>query len=220
MPRANVLARDAGRVAGTGTAPRRLVDLIDAEFLAGIGYDARTQLITFPDDHPLLGPLRCPVTGCSGPARIGLAAMCAGCYGRWAREPAGTVLEEFLATPKPREHPHRSGPVTTVDLARFGPALRDQVLALISLQRDSGRTGLGVSILRMFTWIEDHRIKDLNDPAFLARGNSTSMRGFSPHRLRRSAACADPPGGGETERRLESSGLRISEADAVLPRRW
>jgi len=38
MPRANVLARDAGRVAGTGTAPRRLVDLIDAEFLAGIGY--------------------------------------------------------------------------------------------------------------------------------------------------------------------------------------
>lgn len=178
MPRANVLARDAGRLAGTGTAPRRLVDLIDAEFLAGIGYDARTRRITFPDDHPLLGRLRCPVTGCSGPARIGLGAMCAGCYGRWTREPAGMVLEEFLATSKPREHRDRAGPVATVDLARFGPVLRDQVLALISLQRDSGRAGLGVSILRMFTWIEDHHIKDLNDPAFLARGNSSGLRGF------------------------------------------
>ena len=97
MPRANVLARDAGRVAGTGTAPRRLVDLIDAEFLAGIGYDARTQLITFPDDHPLLGPLRCPVTGCSGPARIGLAAMCAGCYRRWVRRISTRVCRRIRA---------------------------------------------------------------------------------------------------------------------------
>lgn len=48
MPRANVLARDAGRVAGTGTAPRRLVDLIDAEFLAGIGYAAAAMVRRSP----------------------------------------------------------------------------------------------------------------------------------------------------------------------------
>jgi len=182
-----VLARTAGPVGGEGTTPRRLVDLIDTTFLAGIGYDAGTQRITFPDDHPLLGPLYCPVAGCSGPARIGIGAICGSCYRRWVRRPAGTVLAEFLATPKPRA-PQRHRPSTftaTVDLGWYGPALRDQVLALISLQRDSGRAGLGVLILRMFSWIpgdscQDARVAGVVDSSVDARGEGTVVGGLWP----------------------------------------
>ena len=158
----------AGPVGGDGTAPRRLVDLIDAEFLAGIGYDAGTQRITFPDDHPLLGPRYVPGHRVFRPGQDRSRRDLWELLRPLGAGPAGTGWRNSWRRRNPCEHRHRPAPSppqsTSLGWSRAaGPgAGPDQPATRFR----AGRAG-GV-ILRMFSWIEDHHIDDLNDPAFLA----------------------------------------------------
>jgi hypothetical protein len=77
----------------------RLWDAVDQDFLAIMGWDPGRQVVSFPQDHPLLGWRACPVLGCHNWARSG-TGPCYGCANRWAAT-EGVSPADFAAMPKP-----------------------------------------------------------------------------------------------------------------------
>jgi hypothetical protein len=77
----------------------RLWDAVDQEFLAVMSWNPDRQVVSFPQDHSLLGWKACRVSNCRSWARSG-NGMCVGCESRWAGT-SGVSLAEFAAMPKP-----------------------------------------------------------------------------------------------------------------------
>jgi hypothetical protein len=77
----------------------RLWDAVDQGFLAMMGWNPDRQVVSFPQDHPLLGWKACRVSSCPNWARSG-NGFCVRCERRWAGTP-GVSLAEFAAMPKP-----------------------------------------------------------------------------------------------------------------------
>jgi integrase len=69
---------------------------IDPEFVALLGWDPAVKILTFPQEHPLLGWKACVVEGCD---KIGRTSkqLCAACHNRW-QNTKEVPWEEFLAT--------------------------------------------------------------------------------------------------------------------------
>jgi integrase len=77
----------------------RVWDALDEDFLALMGWHPGRRVVSFPQGHPLLGRIACPVTGCHNP-RHSSSGFCSGCEGRWAAT-EGVSLADFAAMPKP-----------------------------------------------------------------------------------------------------------------------
>ncbi len=77
----------------------RLRDAVDQEFLAVMGWNPDRQVVSFPQDHPLLGWKKCLISSCPNWARTG-NGFCVRCERRWVGT-AGVSLAEFAAMPKP-----------------------------------------------------------------------------------------------------------------------
>ena len=71
----------------------RLEALLDEGFLAGIGWDSQTMMLSLPASHPELGWPVCQVPGCDGIAetRKGATSLCAACAHYMARTGASEV---------------------------------------------------------------------------------------------------------------------------------
>lgn len=78
--------------------------LIDAGFLAEIGFDAQRKVLFTPASHPLLGWSQCQVTGCVV-VIFATQTFCSGCKRRFAV--AGLPEEQFSAIPRPADQPRR-----------------------------------------------------------------------------------------------------------------
>ncbi|MFI5783747.1 site-specific integrase [Nocardia sp. NPDC051570] len=78
----------------------RLWAEIPDEFLAVLGWSPDHRVITFPQDHPLLGWKVCEVTNCDMPAS-GVKRLCGTCQKRWsaAGEPS---IERFTVVARPQ----------------------------------------------------------------------------------------------------------------------
>jgi hypothetical protein len=70
-----------------GDSAARLEALLDDGFLAGIGWDGQTMMLSVPASHPELGWPVCQVPGCDGIAetRKGTTSLCAACAHYMAR---------------------------------------------------------------------------------------------------------------------------------------
>ena len=78
----------------------RLEALLDEEFLAGIGWDAQTMMLSLPASHPELGWPVCQVPGCDGIAetRKGATDLCAACASYMARTGTSEVPATCVKT--------------------------------------------------------------------------------------------------------------------------
>lgn len=77
----------------------RLWAAIDEEFLTVMNWDKERQVVSFPQDHPLLGQARCDVAGCL--TFISARGLCSVCRERWAGT-TGLTMAEFTAIPRTR----------------------------------------------------------------------------------------------------------------------
>lgn len=75
-------------------ALERLRALLDPAFLGSVGWDATTQVLTPPADHPQLGFGVCTVAGCLTPTNRG-DRMCATCGRQY--QASGMPLDQFRA---------------------------------------------------------------------------------------------------------------------------
>ncbi|MFI6994679.1 hypothetical protein [Nonomuraea wenchangensis] len=74
-----------------------LWSVIEPTFLTLMRWDPQVRVLTFPQDHPVLGWKVCEVRSCRQPAIY--SQMCSGCERRWRR--GNLPLQEFLAADKP-----------------------------------------------------------------------------------------------------------------------
>ncbi|MGI8312954.1 site-specific integrase [Saccharopolyspora hattusasensis] len=73
-----------------------LWEAIEPEFVTLLGWDPAVRILSFPQEHPLLGWKECLVEGCE---KIGRSSkhLCAACHNRW-QAAEETPWEEFLVT--------------------------------------------------------------------------------------------------------------------------
>lgn len=76
----------------------RIHGRLDQSVLAAVGWDAKTQIVRFPPDHPQFGYPECPVVDC-GRETTGRGNFCTGCRLRFAREDMDR--DTFIASGKP-----------------------------------------------------------------------------------------------------------------------
>lgn len=86
-----------------GEDDQRLAQLcaaIEPEFLTIMSWSAETKVLTFPQDHPLLGWHGCAVSGCwRASAKAG--GLCRACKRRWQSRKAEVSFEQFQQTLDP-----------------------------------------------------------------------------------------------------------------------
>lgn len=158
----------------------RLSELIDEEFLISIGWDRATQVVTLPPHHPRLGYSICPVPDCSAVASMSVGGLCSNCFQRWRSEEETSDLATFVSQPRTFFAQQRRTEPARLDLSGYSPLLRDQLLAVITLQRDAGRTQLAVLLRHMFNFIDRNNFTTLDDPKFLenSRRNAGGIDDF------------------------------------------
>jgi integrase len=75
----------------------RLAAILNPAFLTEVGWDPRTQVLSLPAQHPLLGRVLCRVEGCRATAHgTKIGGLCWRCFSRLTR--AGMSLEEIVSS--------------------------------------------------------------------------------------------------------------------------
>jgi hypothetical protein len=74
------------------------VDMIRPDFLAEAGWDAKRQVLSPPQDHPVIGWLVCRVDGCGAPTMYS-SRICMSCTGRLRR--SRLAVEDFVRLRRP-----------------------------------------------------------------------------------------------------------------------
>lgn len=189
MARANALNRDPQPLTGLRQPARTPADLVDDEFLADIGWNPSTCVFTLPEHHPKLGWVICPVANCTAAAGMGEKGLCPCCGTRWRGLPEPVDLATFIERPRRLEQlPPVRATTGRLDLSGFPDVLRDQLLAVISLEKESGRHQLGVLLRHAVRWVRSNHITTLDDPQFVAivngdRGGLPAFRRSAYNRL-------------------------------------
>jgi integrase len=118
---------------------KRLLALIEPTFLAAAGWDADTQVLTPPADHPQFGYQVCMVAGCTTEARR-RGGLCPSCDQHWLA--SGLDLDAFAA----------AGPKKMRVLGEFFCAVsgcgrpRKSTLARVCYTHDAQRERLGLEL--------------------------------------------------------------------------
>ncbi|MFD8340545.1 hypothetical protein ACFV42_49415 [Streptomyces solisilvae] len=76
---------------------RRIIDALDDDLLALLGWTWDRRVITYPSSHPVLGMPSCQVMNCDKGVSAG-SPMCTGCHKRW--KASSLSREDFIATPR------------------------------------------------------------------------------------------------------------------------
>jgi integrase len=174
-----------------------LAAALDPGFLAEVGWDPETRVLSLPAAHPLLGRLVCRTGGCAATARSGNGGLCFQCASRLAR--GGWTVEEISSAEELPPLPARAGGCLVPGCQRMSPG-----------GRQGQRTGLCQAHSRRLRRVPGTRIEDfLADPrvrplpplgpcrvAACSR-RSESEHGYCPtHYVRwRTAVTADPATG-------------------------
>jgi integrase len=164
-------ANQEGGLPGAPERLERLVALLDPSFLEAIGWDAATQVLTLPPEHPQLGRRVCLVAGC-GVGSNYRNGLCHACQRRYRS--SGLDLEAFTAIRRVRVQVLTRSSSTLICAVAPCPRPVKSAPARLCATHATQRDTLGLAL-----------------PVFLAHPQVRALPSFGDCRV---VACAGPAG--------------------------